>query len=169
MQNITGIQIPCIWTSTLIWTLCKNQTIYIGPWHAWSQILTKLHMCGWYHQKIRKRLSVLTSRPGCYGNHGRLLSLENRANFVKTNTLSSHFYSKYKRYISKMILYFQKLELSLDKINIHFGTSIPIFRQQQGKIGQNWHFANFAKSVEIWWFCGDITKIAPLLGLKFVF
>ena len=68
-----------------------------------------------------------------------------------------------------MILYFQILDLRLNKINFYFGTFLPIFRQQHGKVCQNWHFANFAKSVEIWWFYGDITKIAPLLGLKCAF
>ena len=68
-----------------------------------------------------------------------------------------------------MILWFQILDLSLNKINFPFGNFSPIFTQQHGKVGQNWHFANFAKSVEIWWFYGDITKIAPLLGLKCAF
>ena len=68
-----------------------------------------------------------------------------------------------------MIFCFQILDLSLYKNNFHFGTFLPIFRQQHGKVGQNWHFANFAKSDEIWWFCGDITKNAPLLGLKCAF
>ena len=68
-----------------------------------------------------------------------------------------------------MILCFQILDLSFNKINFPFGNFSPIFTQQDGKVGQNWHFANFAKSVEIWWFYGDITKIAPLLGLKCAF
>ena len=54
-----------------------------------------------------------------------------------------------------MILCFQILDLNLNKINFHFGNFLPIFTQQHGKAGQNWHFANFAKSDEIWWFCGD--------------
>ena len=68
-----------------------------------------------------------------------------------------------------MTLCFQILDLSLNKINFHFGNFLPIFTQQHDKVGQNWHFANFAKSAEIWWFCRDITKIAPLLGLKCAF
>ena len=56
-----------------------------------------------------------------------------------------------------MILGFQILDLSLNKINFPFENFYPIFTQQHGKVGQNWHFANFAKSVEIWWFYGDIT------------
>ena len=51
-----------------------------------------------------------------------------------------------------MILCFQILDLSFNKINFPFGNFLPIFTQQYGKVGQNWHFANFAKSVEIWWF-----------------
>ena len=65
-----------------------------------------------------------------------------------------------------MILSFQILDLSLNKINFYFSSFLPIFKQQHGKVGQNWHFANNAKSCEIWWFCGDITKMASLLGLK---
>ena len=68
-----------------------------------------------------------------------------------------------------MTLCFQILDLSFNKINFHFGNFLPIFLQQHDKVGQNWHFANCAKSVEIWWFCGGITKIAPLLGLKCAF
>ena len=64
-----------------------------------------------------------------------------------------------------MMLCFQILDLSFNKINFHFGKFLPIFTQQHGKVSQNWHFANFAKSVEILLFYGDITKIAPLLGL----
>ena len=68
-----------------------------------------------------------------------------------------------------MILCFQIFDLSLNKINFHFGNFLPIFTQQHGKVGQNWNFAKFAKFVEIWWFWDDITKIAPLLGLKYAF
>ena len=68
-----------------------------------------------------------------------------------------------------MILCFKILHLSLNKINFHFCNFLSIFTQQHGKVGQNWHFANYAKSDEIRWFCGDITKIAPLLGLKCAF
>ena len=68
-----------------------------------------------------------------------------------------------------MTLCFQILDLSLKKIIFHFGNFLPIFTQQHDKVGQNWHFANFAKSVEIWWFWRDITEIAPLLGLKCAF
>ena len=68
-----------------------------------------------------------------------------------------------------MILWFQILDLSLNKIYFPFGNFSPIFTQQYGKVCQNWYFANFANSVEIWWFYRDITKNAPLLGLKCAF
>ena len=68
-----------------------------------------------------------------------------------------------------MILCFKILDFSFNKINFPFGNFSPIFTQQHGKVGQYWHFANFAKSVEIWCFYGDITKIARLLGLKCAF
>ena len=65
-----------------------------------------------------------------------------------------------------MILCFQILDLCVNKINFHFGNFLPIITRQHSKVGQNRHFANFAKFVEIWWFCGDIIKIVSLLGLK---
>ena len=65
-----------------------------------------------------------------------------------------------------MTLCFQILDLSLNKINFHFGNFLPIFTQQHDRVGQNWHFANFAKYVEILWFCRDITKIATPVRTK---
>ena len=34
-----------------------------------------------------------------------------------------------------MILWFQILDMSLNKINFHFGNFSPIFTQQHGKVG----------------------------------
>ena len=69
-----------------------------------------------------------------------------------------------------MILCFQILDLSCNKINFLFGDYLPIiFTQQHGKIDQTWHFANYEKSCEICWFYGDIPNIASPLGLKGAF
>ena len=38
-----------------------------------------------------------------------------------------------------MILWFQILDLSFNKINFHFGNFSYIFTQQHGKVGQIWH------------------------------
>ena len=124
----------------LIWTLYKDQT-------SLARMVSDSYQTSYvWLVSPKNKKTAISHVPGCYGNHGRLPSLENRANFVKTNTYSSHFYSKYKRYISKMILRFQILDLSFNKINFPFGNFSSIFTHQHGKVGQNWHLQNPLKS-----------------------